>query len=68
MTCGKIRPNYKNLYRHVCTQLKGQRRRGAEGYVGRGDGLPKQHKSNFEQHLSVLPTSMPFPVTPSAAY
>lgn len=47
-------------------QCRGRRRRGQ--LKGR-HSLPKQHKSNFEQHLSVvLPTSMPFPVTPSAAY
>lgn len=43
-------PNYKNVYRHVSER---ERRRGKLQLAG--------HKSNFEQHLSVLPASVKLP-------
>lgn len=58
MTCGKLEPNYKNVYQHLSVR----------GW-GWGVGCPTSlgcPKSNFEQHLSVLAPLPPsqFPIFP----
>jgi len=53
MTCGKLEPNYKNVYQHLAGA-------GAEGKGVSGISLSCP-KSNFEQRLSVL-APLPLPV------
>lgn len=52
-------PNYKNVYRHV-SERESRRGCGREGRR-RGKLQLAGHKSNFEQHLSVLPASVKLP-------